>query len=130
MIWKTHPVYEFLEGSEDGYLRIKPFQARSGRGGLRWYIGKPTKGVTQTNKQGYQRYWFGNAKYGLRRKSHQLLCEIFHGLKPFDKAVVMHLDDNPLNNHKDNLKWGTQKENLNTESFIAYCRQRGFPKAL
>jgi len=25
--------------------------------------------------------------------------------------IVMHLDDNPKNNHVDNLKWGTQLEN-------------------
>lgn len=26
--------------------------------------------------------------------------------------VIRHLDDNPLNNRLENLKWGTQKENM------------------
>ena len=28
------------------------------------------------------------------------------------KLVIRHLDDNPLNNHVDNLRWGTQKQNM------------------
>ena len=32
--------------------------------------------------------------------------------KPYQK-VVMHSDDNPENNHYSNLKWGTQKQNMN-----------------
>jgi len=36
----------------------------------------------------------------------------------------MHLDDNAKNNAPDNIRWATQKENLNTESFLAYCRSR------
>lgn len=55
---------------------------------------------------------------------HQLVCEAFHGPKPFDKAVVIHLDEDGLNNRAENLKWGTQKENLNAPGFIEYCRGR------
>ena len=32
--------------------------------------------------------------------------------KPEEYDVVMHLDNNPLNNHYKNLKWGTQKQNI------------------
>lgn len=32
--------------------------------------------------------------------------------KPEEYNVVMHLDNNPLNNHYTNLKWGTQKMNM------------------
>lgn len=28
------------------------------------------------------------------------------------KLVIRHLDDNPLNNHVDSLRWGTQKQNM------------------
>lgn len=93
-------------------------------GGTRTYKTEPTFGWIQ-KVNNYERYVFTNRKRGVNNKKvHQLICEAFHGPKPFEGAVVMHKDDNPLNNHKDNLKWGTQKENLNTEKFIAYCKSR------
>lgn len=46
----------------------------------------------------------------------RLVCEAFHGLSPFEGAVVMHLDDDSLNNRPENLKWATQWENLSTPS--------------
>lgn len=55
---------------------------------------------------------------------HQLVCEAFHGPKPFPRAVVIHADENALNNAPENLRWGTQKENLNAPGFKEYCRQR------
>ncbi len=61
---------------------------------------------------------FGNMKI------HRLVCEAFHGPAPFDRAVVIHLDENALNNKPENLRWGTQKENLNMPGFIAYCKSR------
>jgi hypothetical protein len=45
-------------------------------------------------------------------------------LAPFERAVVMHMDDDPGNNRPENLKWGTQKENLNAPQFIDYCKSR------
>lgn len=60
-----------------------------------------------------------------RRKSykvHQLVCEAFNGPKPFPTAVVCHEDENFRNNASDNLKWGTQKDNLNYPGFTAYAR--------
>lgn len=61
---------------------------------------------------------FGNMKI------HRLVCEAFHGAPPFAKAVVIHLDENAMNNKPENLRWGTQKENLNMPGFIAYCKTR------
>jgi len=49
---------------------------------------------------------------------------VFHGQKPFPKAVVMHIDDDQTNNRREKLKWGTQKENLNTPKFLSYCKSR------
>lgn len=31
---------------------------------------------------------------------------------PYNYPVVMHLDNNPLNNKVENLKWGTQSDNI------------------
>ena len=36
----------------------------------------------------------------------------------------MHLDENAVNNRASNLRWGTQKENLNAPGFLTYCRSR------
>lgn len=42
---------------------------------------------------------------------HRLVCLAFHG-KPKDKMVASHLDGNSFNNKPGNLKWETQKENV------------------
>jgi hypothetical protein len=54
---------------------------------------------------------------GKTYKVHRAVCEAFHGLAPFDGAVVMHLDEDGRNNLPHNLKWGTQRENLNAVKF-------------
>lgn len=46
----------------------------------------------------------------------RLVCEAYHGPAPFDGAVVMHLNDDSLDNRPGNLKWATQWENLSTRS--------------
>lgn len=58
------------------------------------------------------------------RKVHQLVCEAFHGAKPFPNAVVIHIDEDAHNNKAENLRWGTQKDNLNAAGFLEYCRNR------
>jgi len=67
---------------------------------------------------------FDEEKRQRPRKVHQLVREAFHGPKPFPNAVVIHVDESALNNQPENLKWGTQKENLNAPGFIAFCRER------
>jgi hypothetical protein len=64
------------------------------------------------------------ARYYGNMKVHRLVCEAFHGPPPFDRAVVIHLDEDATNNRADNLKWGTQKENLNMPKFKAWQRGR------
>lgn len=44
-------------------------------------------------------------------KVHILVAREFLGPKPSNAHEIRHLDGNPLNNHFENLKWGTQKEN-------------------
>jgi len=48
-----------------------------------------------------------------RRQLHELICTSFHGPAPFTRAVVRHLNDKYLDCRKDNLRWGTRKENGN-----------------
>lgn len=44
-------------------------------------------------------------------KVHRLIAHVFHP-NPENKGTVNHKDGNKLNNHKDNLEWMTQRENL------------------
>ena len=57
-------------------------------------------------------------------KIHILVCEAFHGPKPTDTSVVLHLNEDGTDNRPENLRWGTQKENLNMPKFIEYCKSR------
>jgi len=36
----------------------------------------------------------------------------------------MHINEDPSDNRPENLKWATQKENLNSPGFLSYCKQR------
>jgi hypothetical protein len=89
------------------------------RGGLRPYGGTPHWGVWSKAEA----RWIIIVD-GRTYKVARLVAEAFHGPRPFDGAVVMHLDENAANNRADNLKWGTQKENLNASGFLDYCRSR------
>lgn len=44
-------------------------------------------------------------------KVHKLVCRAFHGEKPSIEHEVRHLDGDTMNNHADNLAWGTRSEN-------------------
>lgn len=58
----------------------------------------------------------------LNRKSlyvHRLVAQTFIP-NPNNYTVVNHIDEDPLNNHVDNLEWCTQKHNINHGT----CQQR------
>lgn len=42
---------------------------------------------------------------------HQLVCETFHGPRPFPEAQVRHLNGMNTDNRAANLVWGTRAEN-------------------
>lgn len=42
---------------------------------------------------------------------HRLVLEAFVGPPPFPGALGLHFDDNKLNNHVSNLRWGTYRDN-------------------
>lgn len=123
--WKEHPYHKGLLVSTLGRIKLPEVKAYMPHGGERSYKTKPTFGVvTKASKTAKHEYYgLMNRKLG-NLKIHKLVCETYHGLKPFDKAVVIHKDENGLNNKYDNLKWGTQKENLNAPGFIQYCESR------
>lgn len=47
---------------------------------------------------------------------HRLVADAFLPPKPFDEAVIRHLDGNVRNNHYSNLAWGSRKDDGEDES--------------
>lgn len=91
-----HPGYKFFA---DGRIRSKVGN---------WLSPAPAAG-----RQRYSRVSLPDAKSGewKTQQIHVLICEAFHGPRPFPGAQVRHLDGNNRNNQADNLRWGTSAEN-------------------
>jgi hypothetical protein len=89
-----HPTYTRYLVREDGQIT-----------GL-WGILSPAP-----DPKGYLTVGLSDGKHRQTYRVHRLVCETFHGPKPFPEAQVRHLDGNKRNNHADNLRWGTTKEN-------------------
>ena len=130
-IWKRVPSEPGVLASSHGRVVLQPGYAPLPNGGFRTYLPEPRVGqVSRASKSAKHEFMLIMLRRGegpkrqAPRKVHQLVCEAFHGPKPFDSAVVIHLDENALNNRADNLRWGTQKENLNMPKFKEYCRSR------
>jgi len=120
-IWKQVPSVPEISASSWGRVLIAPAQAKMPHGGLRWYYPKPTYGYEEKTATG--RPGVGKRKIlrvgRLKRtfKIARLVCEAFHGPPPHEKLVTIHIDEDPTNNTPENLRWGTQKENLNMPKF-------------
>ncbi len=118
-IWRDVPSLPGVLASSEGRVMITPYRGPMPNDGDRPYGGTPTFGVW--NKQDAR---FVTTVGDRTWKVARLIAEAFHGPPPFDGAVVMHLDENAVNNRASNLRWGTQKENLNALGFLNYCRSR------
>ncbi|MEX6726128.1 HNH endonuclease [Parapedomonas caeni] len=118
-IWRDIPSLPGVLASNEGRIMLVPYRGAMPRGGQRPYGGTPTFGVWN-KADGRFIVTIGDRTYKVAR----LVAEAFHGSPPFEGAVVMHLDENAANNRADNLRWGTQRENLNAPGFLDYCRSR------
>lgn len=65
------------------------------------------------NNNGYAYYIFSINCSKKQFFIHRLVADAFVSGKTEDKKFVNHKDENPLNNHADNLEWCTQTYNLN-----------------
>lgn len=140
-IWKDVPSVPQVMASNYGRLKLKPYSYVMHNGGVRHYNPKPRTGRPMKSSTGRE----GAPKrlmiyyYGLKRAFNvaRLVCEAFNGPPTKEKPICMHLDEDPSNNRPENLRWGTQKENLNMPIVQAYfknrtgensCRRKGMNK--
>lgn len=124
-IWVNSLSYPDILVSSYGRIKLPEKYGTMPNGGIRYYSTKPTFGYKFKAHKNASHIYMGlySRKYG-SIKVHRLVCEAFHGLPTTTDLVVIHLDENSTNNHYLNLKWGTQKENLNMPKFIEYCKTR------
>ena len=104
---------------------VAPYRAPMPKGGMRSYGGEPHFGVWSKPDQRFLIVYKGRCY-----KVHRLICEAFNGPPPFENAVAMHRDENAANNRPTNLKWGTQRENLNAPGFLEYRRTKSHEAVL
>lgn len=124
-IWKPVPSRPGLMASSLGRVCLTPCTAKMPHGGTRAYNPKPTFGHVAWSKKGARHTYRAHcSKRHGNIKVHRAVCEAFHGPQPHEGAVVIHLNEDAHDNRPENLRWGTQKENLNAPGFIAYCKRR------
>ena len=93
-IWKEHPIYSDYEVSNRGQIRSNKTST-------------PRVMKTHPNPH-YLTVRLRHDNKNVTRYVHRLVLETFVG----PGEVCLHIDNDPLNNHLDNLRWGTQVENL------------------
>ena len=59
--------------------------------------------------------------------AHRLVAKAFHE-QPKDKDIIDHIDRDKYNNHKDNLRWVTQQENIWNKEYKGCSRKKGRSK--
>lgn len=99
-VWKDVEGYEKYQASNLWRIKTKSYKNS-------WY--------ERIMKPQISHSWYFDIKVmvdrkELLRKTHRLVAIAFLP-NPNNHPVVMHLDNNPLNNHISNLKWWTYKEN-------------------
>lgn len=112
--WRVVPSRPEIEASSFGRIRRAPQIKPMPYGGLREYRSEPTYGTVRRAHNAATHTYRGYIYRGIGNvKVHRMVCEAFHGQAPAGMPYVLHIDENAHNNRPENLKWGTQKENLN-----------------
>lgn len=120
--WLSIPGHDLLEASSWGRVRSLPYESPMPHGGFKINRLSETYGQLARAPSGRP----SRMLVVFRRKTykvHRLVALAFLG-EPQAGHEVLHIDENPTNNRKENLKWGTRKENLSAPGFIAYCKSR------
>lgn len=122
--WLDMPSIPGAIASSFGRIKLPEKVGSMPHGGERVYKTKPIYGVIRRAAKTAKHKHYGIMYRKKNYKIHRLICEAFHGVQPIDKPVVIHINENGLDNRPDNLRWGTQKENMNMPKFIKYCEGR------
>lgn len=108
--WKPVSGYEGIyEVSDDGRVRSLDRVAPHKTSQRRW------EGRELVAAPGSKNYLTVSLCFGGSQKTfhvHRLVCEAFHGPRPFTTAQVRHLDGDQRNNVAANLAWGTAADNM------------------
>lgn len=122
--WKPVPNMPGIYASNLGRIKSDPYRVPMPRGGFRLARIRPTRGrVSKADKLGNYFRMHIDIR-GRTYKVHRLVCSAWHGKPKDDEDLVLHLDDDGLNNHEDNLKWGDQHENLSSERYRDLMAER------
>lgn len=124
MIIKPIPSIIGAYANELGQIKLPESEAEMPSGVVRKYRTKWIYGSLRKAKKTSRHSYYGVTHRGSNYKIHRLVCEAFYGPAPEDKPIVIHIDEDATNNKPSNLRWGTQKENLNMPGFIKYCQGR------
>jgi len=128
--WRQVPSLPDIEASSHGRIRRKPHVGVMPHGGLRMYQAEPRFGCVTQSMSDARSLHFGVYYRGIGNiKVHFAVCEAFHGPNPDKKKGVRHLNENGLDNRPNNLRWASQKVNLNDPVFKKYQSRRVSPKA-
>lgn len=103
-MWRTIPDFPGYEVSDSGQVRT---YRKRGRGGM-----SATPRLLKLNRYGtyyHVRLTRFDGKI-IQLSVHVLVLEIFVGPRP-EGLLALHKDDEPTNNHRDNLYWGTPGDN-------------------
>ena len=115
MEWRPVPGFPNYEISDSGLVRTiahtTTYTTRTGVTRTRRFPSQPVK--TRVAK-GFGEHVIVQLDAGEGMKSrrvHRLVLEAFVGPPPNSKSLGLHGDDDKLNNHLSNLRWGTYSDN-------------------
>ena len=110
-LWASIPGYEgFYEISNYGNVRSLTRHVPYGRHKQTVYKGRLLKQFVSNNYMSVKLSMAGATR---TRYVHELVLLTFVGARPviLERSEIRHLDGDKKNNHLDNLKYGTTKEN-------------------
>lgn len=108
-IWKTYPDYPWIEGSSLGRVRTKDKYVTYKNGSKHFYKGYVLK--QYPSKGGYMRVHFSVNGKLVNLSVHRIIASCFIS-NPISLPEVNHIDNNPTNNHLNNLEWCSHRYNM------------------